>query len=143
MNSLVNRAGRRAVSALLVLGVISISGCGGVALTKYDDRTYQQVTFAKPEVLAVYDSFAADPIDETKISAENLKLAQLREYEAGKGAANAEMIQQVESIQNLFKRHTAERRRDGPWNETNLNNHKATISAAFDLAIKTEQAKNR
>lgn len=135
--------GKRVALAVAVLGSLSMSGCSGVPITKYDDRSYQQITFVKPEILAVYDTFTVDPIDEAKVSAVDLKLAQYQAYESGKGPTNTEMTQQVEHMQALYRKHVAERRRDGPWNATNLANHKETIVEACDIAIKTEQAKNK
>lgn len=132
----------RSIAAILLFSSPMI-GCSGPQLARYDETTYQRVTFAKPEVLAVYDTFKIDPIDEGKVGEIDLKLAQIREYEAGKGAPNVDMTHQVELIQGMFKKHVAERRRDGPWNDANLGNHKDAISKAFDIAIKTEQAKNK
>ena len=129
--------------AAFVFLVTPLIGCGGPQLARYDATTYQNLTFEKPEVLAVYDTFKSDPINESQINAINLKLSQIHEYEAGKGSGNVDMTSQVESIQNMFKKHVTERRRDGVWNDTNLANHKDAISEAFDKAIKTEQAKNK
>jgi hypothetical protein len=105
--------------------------------------TYRQLTDEKPEVLALYDSFKSDPIDENKVSEIELKLAKTREYEAGKGAGNVDMTSQVESIQSMFKKHVVERRKDGPWNDANLGNHKDAIAEAFDKTIKTVRALNK
>jgi hypothetical protein len=129
--------------ATLAISMTAMTGCGGNALTKYDENTYQQVTFVKPQILATYDTFKTDPLNQPKIDETDLKLAQLQTYEAGKGPANVEMTQQVESIQKLFRKHVAERKRDGVWNEVVTNDHKEIISEACDLAIKTEAAKNR
>jgi hypothetical protein len=134
--------GRRLVLAAALLGS-SLSGCAGVQVAKYDEQSYQQVAFVKPEILAVYDTFTVDPINEAKVEAVDLKLAQYHSYEAGKGPANAEMTQQIGHVQELYKKHVAERRRDGPWNATNLANHKETITDACDIAIKTERVKNK
>lgn len=142
MNLITTRRGRFAGLILLATAAV-LNGCVGAPIAKYDDRSYQQVAFVKPEILAVYDTFAMDPINESKVEAVDLKLAQYQAYEAGKGVPNAEMTQQVEKVQKLYKKHVAERRRDGPWNETNLANHKESITEACDIAIKTERAKNK
>ncbi len=133
----------RAMAAVWMIATAALSACGGVSVTKYDDHTYQQVAFVKPEILAVYDSFKIDPINDAKVEGVDLKLAQYQTYEAGKGPANIEMTQQLETIQKLFKKHVAERKRDGPWNDTVIGNHKEIISEACDIAIKTERAKNK
>lgn len=138
-NGVVSRIGL----VVALFGGLTLGGCAGVQLAKYDDRSYQQVTFVKPEILAVYDTFAVDPINEAKVEAVDLKLAQYQAYEAGKGPANSDMTRQVENVQALYKKHVSERRRDGPWNPTNIANHKETITDACDITIRTEQAKNK
>jgi hypothetical protein len=142
MNKTLPRPYVKSVAAFCLLASTLI-GCGGPQLARYDVTTYQNITFEKPEVLALYDTFRVDPINENKFNDVDLKLAQIREYEAGKGPGNVDMTQQIESIKSMFEKHVAERRRDGPWNEANLGNHKDAISDAFDVAIKTEQAKNK
>jgi hypothetical protein len=123
--------------------LIPLVGCPGPQLVHYDETTYQHLTFVKPEILALYDELKADPINDTKISGIDLKIAQIREYEAGKGPGNVDMTHQVDLIQNMFRKHIAERRRDGPWNDANLGNHKDAITKLLDIAIKTEQSLNR
>lgn len=132
-----------AYAAVICFFAVPFTACGGPQLNRYDATTYQNLTYEKPEVLALYDSFGTDPINDGKVNDVGLKLSQIHEYEAGKGAGNIDMTHQVESIQKLFQKHVSERRRDGAWNATNLTNHKETISEAFDIAIKTEQAKNK
>lgn len=129
--------------SLTLISITSFSGCAGNTLTKYDESTYQQVTFIKPQILATYDTFKVDPLNQPKIDETDLKLAQLQTYVSGKGLGNADMTQQVESIQKLFRKHVAARKRDGVWNDVVTDNHKEIISEACDLAIKTEAAKNK
>jgi len=134
---------RRFLAPLVFVLVIPLAGCPSAQLARYNEATYQHLTFEKPEVLALYDTFKSDPLNDEKIRDIDLKLAQIREFEAGKGPSNADMTHQVDSIQNMFKKHVAERRRDGPWSDPNLMNHKDSIGEAFDIAIRTVQALNK
>ncbi len=128
---------------LYFLFLFPLVGCPGPQLVRYDETTYQHLTFVKPEILALYDTFKMDPLNDNKIGDVDLKVAQIREYEAGKGPGNADMTHQIDLVQTMFKKHVAERRRDGPWNDANLGNHKEAIANLLDTAIKTEQALNK
>ena len=142
MNRILKSANKASRLAFCAVVISSILGCGGVPLARYDASTYQSLTFEKPEILAVYDTFKVNPVDDSKVSAADLKLAQIHEYEVGK-PGNVDMAHQVENIQKMFDKHVAERRRDGPWSDVILSNHIDSISEVFDIAIKTEQAKNK
>jgi len=125
--------------SLYFLGCAYLSG----RVTYYDPITYKSLTDLKPEVIALYDTFTGDSIDTSKIAAVRLKLAQMFEYENGKGAKNIETTKQVKIIQEMFERHVEDRIKNGKWNETHLNNQKQNITEAFDMAIQTERLKNK
>jgi len=128
-----------AVSALFYLSSCSLFQ----GVTRYDPVTYKNFTDLKPELGLLYDSFAVEGApDQEKIAAFRLKLDQMVEYEKGKGEKNVRTARQVENIQKLFERHVEDRTR-GTWNPTHLGNQKQTILEALDLAIETEQTKNK
>ncbi|MCX5782010.1 MAG: hypothetical protein NT145_04825 [Elusimicrobia bacterium] len=119
-------------------------GCANLGhITYYDSTTYKSLTDLKPEVLSVYDNYASENIDEIKVAQTKLKIAQLFEYEKGKGEKNINTVNQINEIQGIFDRSLEDRRKNGKWNETYLKDRKENISDAFDLAIQTENLKNR
>jgi len=134
---------------LIVINLLFLSvyllGCAHLSgrVTYYDPITYKSLTDLKPEVVALYETFTSDFVDTGKIAAIRLKLAQMFEYENGKGAKNIETTKQVKIIQEMFERHVEDRIKNGKWNETHLNNQKQNITEAFDMAIQTERLKNK
>lgn len=132
------------VTNLLFL-LLYLSGCAHLLgfTTYYDPVTYKNLTDIKPEVMALYETFSGDSVDTIKVSAISLKLAQIYEYENGKGAKNIETTKQIKIIQEMFERHVADRIKNGKWNETHLNNQKQNMAEAFDIAIQTERLKNK
>jgi hypothetical protein len=132
-----------AVAFLLLSVLLYLSGCAHIGITYYDPTTYKNLTDLKPEVTALYDTFTGDTIDNDKISAIRMKLAQMYEYEKGKGERNKETYLQINKIQDMFERHVSDRLKDGKWNSAHANNQKQIISDAFDIAIETEAKKNK
>lgn len=132
------------VTNLLFL-LLYLSGCAHLLgfATYYDPVTYKNLTDLKPEVIALYETFTGDSVDTNQIAAIHLKLAQMYEYENGKGAKNIETTKQIKIIQEMFERHIADRIKNGKWNETHLNNQKQNMAEAFDIAIQTERLKNK
>ena len=96
---------RRSLAVLHLLAIIVILyGCAGIlgGITYYDPTTYKNLTDLKPQVLALYNTFTGDPVDSDEIDVIRLKLAQVYEYEKGKGEKNAETIEQIQIIQEMF-----------------------------------------
>ena len=93
-----SRPRRMFVAPICFLLLFPLVGCPGPQLVHYDETTYQHLTFVKPEILALYDTFKIDPVNDSKISDIDLKIVQIREYEAGKGAGNVDMTHQVDLI---------------------------------------------
>jgi hypothetical protein len=118
-------------------------GCSASLLHYYDPTTYKNLTDLKPEVTALYESFIEEEIDKKAIAAIRLKLAQVFEYEKGKGENNHETARQIELIRKMFGEHVQERLKNGKWSEPNLQNKKENIEDAFDIAISTERLKNK
>jgi len=125
---------------------LALSACASfswVFPTYYDQTTYKNLTDLKAEILFLYDTFASDSIDEAKIAAARLKLAQIYEYEKGKGEKNRETREQLELLQQMFERHIGDRVKGGKWTPAHVGNQKTNLAEAFDLAIATERAKNK
>ena len=125
--------------------IVILYGCAGIlgGITYYDPTTYKNLTDLKPQVLALYNTFTGDPVDSDEIDVIRLKLAQVYEYEKGKGEKNAETIEQIQIIQEMFEDHVNDRLSGQKWNQTHLNNKKQNITDAFDIAIQTERLKNK
>ncbi|MGQ0810459.1 MAG: hypothetical protein ACT4OO_04455 [Nitrospiraceae bacterium] len=111
--------------------------------TYYDPTSYKNLTDLKAEVLFLYDTFTTDALDDNRLAATRLKLAQAYEYEKGKGEKNKETREQIEILQQMFDRHVAGRRKTGQWSATHMQNQKTNIAEAFDIAISTERLKNK
>ena len=118
-------------------------GCSASFIHYYDPTTYKNLTDLKPEVAALYESFMEEEIDKKAIAAIRLELAQVFEYEKGKGESNHETARQIELIRKMFETHVQERLKNGQWSEANLQNRKENIEDAFDIAISTERLKNK
>ena len=91
----------------------------------------------------LYDTFTQNEINEQRIESIQLKLAQMYEYEKGKGERNKETMLQIGIIQNMFERHVEDRIENGIWSEVHARNIKENMSEAFDIAISTENLKNK
>ena len=128
----------------LLFILLCLFGCSHLGIiTYYDLTTYKNLTSLKPQVLELYETFAKESVDTKLIADTRLKLAQIYEYEKGKGVRNRETYTQIKIIQNMFERHVEDRMKGEKWNKTHLNNLKQNISEAFDIAIRTEARKNR
>jgi hypothetical protein len=112
-------------------------------ISYYDPTTYKNLTDLKPEVVFLYQGFVDSSIDLEKIGEIRLRLAQVYEYEKGKGLKNKETYEQLEIIQNMFERHVKNRLEEGKWTKDHLENVKTNIEEAFDIAIQTEILKNK
>lgn len=133
---------------LIVLGLVSLFLCLSAfkcdpRVPYYDATAYKDLTDIKPQVSDLYDTFTNDNVDTAKIEAARLKLAQIYEYENGKGPSNAEATKQVQLIQQMFERHVKDRLTNGKWTQQARDDAKANIEKAFDIAISTENLKNK
>jgi hypothetical protein len=124
------------------LAATLLAACQLLAVSHYDPTTYRNLTETKPVVAQFYESLVGDGVDETELKRIRLKLAQIYEYENGKGADNADIVQQIEVIRRMFERHMSERA-NGPWTRAHMENERENMLEAFDIAIATEALKNR
>lgn len=132
---------RGAMSVSLL--VLFVGGCSFMNVARFDLTSYRNLTELKPEVSFLYETFVREPVDSAGVYRVRLKLAQVFEYERGKGKENEETISQIAIIMEMFERHVAERKERGVWSDAHVRNRMRNIADAFDIAIATEQAKNR
>lgn len=109
----------------------------------YDPTTYKNLTDLKPEVAMLYETFTSAQVDSQQVNKIRLKLAQIYEYEKGKGADNQETTQQIQIIREMFMRHVEDRLHNGRWSSVHFENILQNMDQAFDLAIQTERLKNK
>lgn len=140
-----NRAMRSSVNRIFgpIFLFLCLSGCAHWFISYYDPTTYKNLTDVKPEVMALYDTLAEDTVRADNIAAIRLKLAQIYEYENGKGPRNFETATQIRIIREMFERHINDRMDKGKWSQPHLNNQKQNMAEAFDIAIQSERLKNK
>jgi len=109
----------------------------------YDPTTYRNLTDLKPHVMFLYVSFGEQDVDFDAVRYIRLRLAQMHEYEKGKGPLNAETARQIGNIIVMFEDDVQARLSAGMWSETQINNSTENIVDAFDIAIQTERLKNK
>lgn len=135
----------RGILIFTLLFLICLPGCARFLgfTTYYDPTTYKNLTDLKPKVSALYDTFTRDSVEVSDISAIRLNLAQIYEYEKGKGIKNSETSKQISIIQNMYEEAVKDRLSKGKWSDEHLSNKKQNIMDAFDIAIQTENLKNK
>jgi len=132
------------VFILTMVILAMVVGCAALNQTRFDETTYTRLTDLKPEVARVYESFDEPTLNDDAVEEIELKLDQLLEHEKGKGIdRNQEMVNIVGRIITIYTDDVEARRKEGPWNQTNIDNSLAIIEKAFDQAIETENLKNR
>jgi len=125
-----------------ILALIFFLRCASF-ISYYDPTTYKNLTELKPEVIFLYETFTTDSIDLEKIAQVRLRLAQVYEYEKGKGLCNKDTYEQIEIIQSMFERYVKDRLEKGKWTKEHFENVKTNMGEAFDIAIQTERLKNK
>jgi hypothetical protein len=132
---------RNVGGALVLLAILT--GCSILRLSYYDPTTFRNLTSVKPKVSALYETFVQDAVLEEKLDVVRLELAQIYEYEKGKGESNRETARQVQLIREIFERHVEHRQKQGKWSGAFMQNARQNIEEAFDIAIRTERLKNK
>jgi hypothetical protein len=127
----------------LLVAAVVLNSCAALQLSYYDPNTFQNLTALKPKVSILYESFTQETIDNQKVDEIRLELAQVYEYERGKGDSNRETATQVRIIREMFIRHVEDREKRGRWSIAFMQNARDNIEDAFDIAIKTERLKNK
>lgn len=136
---------KKLVRLKILLLTLFFAGCALFhnPISYFDTTSYKNLTDLKPEVIALYDTFVQKEINNEAIAGIRLRLAQIYEYEQGKGAANKPTVKQIKILQDMFEEQVKERLDTGIWNTHHLADQKESIGEAFDLVIKGETLKNK
>lgn len=133
--------------ALVGLIAFAFSACSGVPISYYDGTTYTQLTSLKAETATLIESFDAKAAgqSEQKIEAVTLDLRKAYEYEKGKGSPNSDTSRQFEILMKLFAQTVQEARdnKPGSLGKKYFSEAAKVMGQAFDIAIATENAKNK
>lgn len=144
-----NRAGAVPIHKILCVlsALLILSACAGIPISYYDGTTYTHLTELKAETMLVVESFDTKPVveNEAKIEALTLKLRKAYEYERGKGDPNRDTTQQFEKILELINSDIKTYRDNGPQvlGRKFFSEAARVVGQAFDIAIATENAKNK
>ena len=130
--------------ALIFLGLFA---CSGIPITYYDATTYTQLTSLKAEITTLVESFDTKPYpeNESKIDTTTLNFKKAYEYEKGKGEPNSDTTKQFEQIYGLYIDDVKEYKEEGPGTlgPKYFQEAAVVLGQAFDIAIATENSKNR
>jgi hypothetical protein len=128
---------------------VVLTACSGIPISYYDATTYTQLTSLKAETSMLIESFDSLPAaqNEPKIEAVTLSLRKAFEYERGKGSSNRDTAQQFDKVFKLFNDTVAEARANPDSTKTlgpkYFREAAVALGQAFDIAIATENAKNK
>lgn len=121
--------------------------CTSVPISYYDATTYAQLTGLKAETTTLVESFDSKPVaqNEGKIETVTLSFRKAHEYEKGKGAPNSDTSTQFQKIWDLYMQTIQEYRDNGPkaLGVSYFREASVVLGQAFDIAIATENLKNR
>lgn len=135
---------RRLLASLFLL---LMAACSGLPITYYDATTYTQLTGLKAETTLLIERFDKRPAAqlEAAIDAATLNLRKAYEYERGKGDPNSDTAKQFDKIAGLFAETVAEARDNPPGSlgPKYFGEAARVLGQAFDIAIATENAKNK
>jgi hypothetical protein len=123
-----------------------VAACA-VPISYYDSTTYSQLTSLKVDTTTLIESFdVKKPADnEARIEAVTISFRKAYEYEKGKGTPNSDTSKQFEKILKLFYDDIKTYRDEGTGalGRHYFSEAAKTLGQAFDIAIATENAKNK
>jgi hypothetical protein len=135
------------VLASLLAALLMLSACAGIPVSYHDATTYTHLTDLKVDTTLLIESFDTKKVkeNEEKIDAVRLSFKKAYEYERGKGDTNSDTIKQFAKIMQLFEEDITTYRENGPGGLGKNYFHEAAVvlGQAFDIAIATENEKNR
>ena len=130
------------------VALVLLAGACAFPISYYDVTTYKNLTDLKVETTILVASFDTKGVaeNEGKISDVAMKLQKAYEYEKGKGNANSGTMSQLEKIKGMFENDIDDYRTKDP--KTTLGpkyfrEAAAALGQAFDIAISTENLKNK
>ena len=135
------------ISSIYALVLLFLTACSGIPISYYDATTYQQLTSLKAETTTLVESFDKKLYseNESKIEATTLNFKKAYEYEKGKEEPNSDTAKQFDKILGLYSEDVAEYKEHGPgkFGPKYFSEAAVTLGQAFDIAITTENSKNK
>lgn len=132
---------------LATAATVLFGACTSVPISYYDATTYEQLTSLKAETMALVESFDTKPLaeNEKRLEEVTLSLRKGYEYEHGKGQPNSDTAKQFEIIMKLFQDDVQDYQDSGPGmlGKKFFREAAVVLGQAFDIAIKTENLKNK
>lgn len=118
-----------------------------IPITYHDAATYKNLTDLKAETMMLVETFDTKPFaaNEAAIADITLKFRKAYEYEKGKGIANNDTMKQFDEIQKDLNEDIADYRDNGngKLGPKYFREAAVVLGQAFDIAIATENLKNR
>ncbi len=134
------------ITVLAFLFLLSLNACT-VPLSYFDNTTYRNLTSLKVDTTMLVHSFDEISVKDNKekINLVMIEFLKAYEYEKGKGKKNNETIVQMDKLIRLLKDDIANYREAGPGTlgKKYFQEAATILSQGFDIAIATENAKNR
>ena len=135
-----------ALVAAMLLTSAWLTGCS-IPITYHDAATYKNLTDLKAETMMLVETFDTKPFagNEAAIADITLKFRKAYEYEKGKGKPNSDTMKQFDEIWKLLNDDISEYRANGnaTLGPRYFSEAAAVLGQAFDIAIATENLKNR
>lgn len=133
-------------AARLALLLTVLHACA-VPLAYFDNTTFTRLTDLKVDAMALVQTFDVVPVLQNTSRIDSLRLDMLKayEYERGKGSTNLETLEQITKIIGLFDEDVKSYRERGPGalGPRFFQEAATVLGQAFDIAIATENLKNR
>jgi len=135
-----------ALVAAMLLASAWLTSCS-IPLSYRDAITYKNLTDLKAEAMTLIETFDAKPVaaNEAAIESVTLEFRKALEYEKGKGKSNNDTIEQLNKIQGLLNDDIKDYRENGnaTLGPKYFQEAAKTLGQAFDIAIATENLKNK
>jgi len=139
-------ATRRRAIALSLATTAFIASCA-IPISYYDVTSYRNLTDLKVETTVLVESFDTVEIEknEARIQEVHMNLLKAYEYEKGKGEDNSDTVKQIKKILELFEEDLTDYRQNAQASLglKYFREAAVTLGQAFDIAIATENSKNR
>jgi len=130
-----------------LLSFLTLQACSGIPISYYDSTTYTQLTCLKAEATTLVDTFDFKKLEDnqSKIDEVMMSFKKSYEYEKGKGEPNSDTLKQIELIKSLFEEDVKNYRtnKPGELGDKYFSQEAIVLGQAFDIAISTENLKNK
>ena len=134
----------RLLGRLAVALTLLVAACA-VPISYYDATTYRNLTDLKVDATLLVASFDTKPVAENEggIADVTTKLLKAYEYEKGKGKPNSDTVTQIDKIKGLFDGSVSDYRSGAKLGPRFFREASVQLGQAFDIAISTENLKNK